>query len=58
MGTEEAFHPGQIVPQSGIYQCDGECGHQWSTDVKGHRFPPLNEDCKGNGWKLKAKAPV
>ncbi|MFF3671670.1 hypothetical protein [Microtetraspora malaysiensis] len=47
-----------IVPESGIYECDSGCGHQWSTDVKGHRFPPLPDGCKGGGWKLKAKAPI
>ncbi|MGX4695160.1 hypothetical protein [Streptomyces sp. JNUCC 63] len=53
--SDQIYHPGEIVPESGIYECD--CGqHQWSTDVKGHRFPPMHEGCSGSGWKLKAAA--
>lgn len=29
-----------IVPESGIYECDCGQSHEYSTDVKGHRFPP------------------
>ncbi|WP_433415000.1 hypothetical protein ACQP1V_36180 [Microtetraspora malaysiensis] len=58
MTDAESYRPGMIVPESGIYECDSGCGHQWSTDVKGHRFPPLPDGCKGGGWKLKAKAPI
>jgi len=38
----QVFHPGQIVPRSGIYRCtEGHHDHSYeSTDVKGHRFPP------------------
>ena len=52
------FHPGQIVPVSGIYRCDGEtCGHAFeSTDVKGHRFPPLPRGCRSSGWVLEKAA--
>jgi hypothetical protein len=51
--TDVVFHPGQIVPASGIYRCDTQCGHTFeSTDVKGHRFPPLPHDCPGEGWVL------
>jgi hypothetical protein len=47
------FHPGEIVPQSGIYQCDSGCGHPFeSTDVRGHRFPPLPDGCRGGRWVL------
>jgi hypothetical protein len=48
------FHPGQIVPASGIYRCSGgDDGHVFeSTDVKGHRFPPLPAGCRGEGWVL------
>jgi hypothetical protein len=48
------FHPGQIVPASGIYRCSGgHDGHVFeSTDVKGHRFPPLPAGCRGEGWVL------
>jgi hypothetical protein len=53
---EKVYHPGEIVPQSGIYQCDCGQGHQYSTDVEGHRFPPLQDTCSGNGWKLKTAA--
>jgi hypothetical protein len=49
----EVHHPGQIVPESGIYRCDSECGHTFeSTDVKGHRFPPVPGGCGGSGWVL------
>ncbi|GAA4509608.1 hypothetical protein GCM10023191_071000 [Actinoallomurus oryzae] len=53
----DVFQPGQVVPVSGIYECDSDCGHQWSTDVKGHRFPPLQDGCSGHGWKLVSKTP-
>ncbi|MYT48924.1 hypothetical protein GTW50_00135 [Streptomyces sp. SID7815] len=32
---QTAWHPGEIVPESGIYACDFGAGHHWSTDVKG-----------------------
>ncbi|MFK4068192.1 hypothetical protein [Streptomyces sp. NPDC029674] len=53
---EQIFQPGEIVPESGIYEC--RCGqhHRYSTDVRGHRFPPPQRDCTGTGWKLKAPA--
>ena len=51
------FHPGQIVPASGIYRCDDACDHTYeSTDVKGHRFPPLPHGCGGTGWVLERAA--
>ncbi|MFT9474773.1 hypothetical protein [Streptomyces sp. 11-1-2] len=49
-------HPGEIVPESGIYECNCGDSHEYSTDVKGHRFPPLPDRCTGNGWKLKTAA--
>jgi hypothetical protein len=50
----QVFHPGQIVPRSGIYRCDGhDEDHAYeSTDVAGHRFPPLPRGCRGEGWVL------
>jgi hypothetical protein len=53
----DVFHPGEIVPASGIYECDAGCGHQYSTDVEGHRFPPMRAGCAGKGWKLLSKTP-
>lgn len=53
----DVFHPGQKVPSSGIYECDAGCGHQYSTNVKGHRFPPMQDGCPGKGWKLASKTP-
>jgi hypothetical protein len=52
------YHPGQVVPISGIYRCAGdECDHRFeSTDVKGHRFPPLPVGCTGSGWVLERAA--
>ncbi|SDX91253.1 hypothetical protein SAMN05661080_01689 [Modestobacter sp. DSM 44400] len=55
MATDpHVFHPGQIVETSGIYRCDvAEDDHSFeSTDVKGHRFPPLPHGCQGGGWVL------
>jgi hypothetical protein len=51
-----AHRPGEIVAESGIYQCDCGQSHPFSTDVKGHRFPPLPEGCTGSGWKLQTPA--
>lgn len=50
------YRPGEIVPTSGIYECDCGHAHQWSTDVKGHRFPPPPDGCSGHTWKLKTEA--
>ncbi|MBI0317776.1 MULTISPECIES: hypothetical protein [Streptomyces violaceusniger group] len=52
----DVHHPGEIVPESGIYECDCGQAHDYSTDVKGHRFPPLPAGCTGEGWKLKTAA--
>jgi hypothetical protein len=50
---DTTFRPGEIVPASGIYRCEGGCDHRLeSTDVKGHRFPPLPPDCTGGRWVL------
>jgi hypothetical protein len=46
------YKPGQRVPVSGIYVCDAGCGHRYSVDVKGHRFPPTPPGCSGSGWRL------
>ncbi|GAA0316506.1 hypothetical protein GCM10010302_64500 [Streptomyces polychromogenes] len=54
--TKEWFHPGRIVPASGIYTCDCGGGHHWSTDVKTHRFPPLPPGCPGTSWTLDTDA--
>ncbi|MGW4303641.1 hypothetical protein [Streptomyces sp. NPDC004376] len=55
--SAELYHPGDVVPASGIYECDCGRAHEYSTDVKGHRFPPLRHDCGGHGWRLKAATP-
>jgi expansin (peptidoglycan-binding protein) len=48
---DDGFRPGQVVPASGIYRCDTGCGHSYaSTDVRGHRFPPLPDGCRGGRW--------
>ncbi len=54
----QVFHPGQIVPVSGIYGCTDEShGHRFeSTDVKGNRFPPMPADCSSEGWVLDTAA--
>jgi hypothetical protein len=46
----DSFHPGEYVPVSGFYECDAADKHSWSVDVKGHRFPPLPDGCKGGNW--------
>jgi hypothetical protein len=52
------YHPGQIVPVSGIYGCGEDAdGHRYeSTDVKGNRFPPMPAGCRGGGWVLDKSA--
>ncbi|WP_078865292.1 MULTISPECIES: hypothetical protein [unclassified Streptomyces] len=52
--SAKTYRPGEIVPQSGIYECDCEQRHEYSTDVKEYRLPPLHDRCGGGGWKLKA----
>lgn len=55
----QVYHPGETVPASGIYECDGQgCDHQWSTNVKGHTFPPMHGDCAGRGWRMKSQTPT
>ncbi len=51
----DRFRPGEIVPVSGLYRCDGGCSHDWSTDVAGKRFPPL--PCRGDFWVLRIRRP-
>lgn len=59
--SSEVFHPGQIVPVSGIYGCGEDAdGHRYeSTDVKGNRFPPtMPAGCTGEGWVLDKSASI
>ncbi|MFE4257252.1 hypothetical protein [Streptomyces sp. NPDC056883] len=58
MNDTNTWKPGEIVHQSGIYACDCGKEHLWSksTDVRGHRFPPLPYDCQGQGWTLRTQA--
>ncbi|MCW2901124.1 MAG: hypothetical protein JWO67_3389 [Streptosporangiaceae bacterium] len=51
-GSGDLHSPGEIVPESGFYECDGDDEHRWSTDVSGHRFPPMPQACRGSGWRL------
>jgi len=48
----DQFHPGQIVPVSGIYRCTTDTDHTFeSTDVKEHRFrhcPPVARAAPGS----------
>ena len=37
----------------GFYECVAGDKHSWSVNVRGHRFPPLPDGCKGGGWVLK-----
>lgn len=53
----DKFKPGDIVPDSGFYGCDSNCSHEYSTDVRGHPFPPLPHNCRGSHWVLRAKRP-
>lgn len=43
----KSWHPGEVVPDSGIYECDCGGGHHRSTYVRGHRFSPLPSGCSG-----------
>ncbi|MGW8395848.1 hypothetical protein ACWGLP_03990 [Streptomyces lydicus] len=54
--SEQVYHPGEIVPESGIYECDCAQHYEYITDVRGHRFPPVHKECSGSGWKLKDAA--
>ncbi|MFF7296155.1 hypothetical protein [Streptomyces sp. NPDC008265] len=58
MDETTRWKPGEVVPQSGIYACDCGKEHVWSksTDVRGHRFPPLPYDCAGQAWTLRTDA--
>ena len=49
---ERVYHPGGLVPASGMYECECAQRHRYSADVRGHRFPPLQEGRTGTGWKL------
>ena len=52
----QTFKPGDVVPQSGIYACTGcNVSNSFSTDVKGHRFPPSH--CHGALWRLVQATP-
>jgi hypothetical protein len=53
--TDRVYKPGERVPVSGIYVCDSGCGHRYSVDVKGQRFPPTPRDCAGSGWRLERR---
>ncbi len=48
----QLLHSGQKTPASGIYECDCGKGHRFSTDVEGHRLPPMPHGCQGRGWRL------
>jgi len=52
----QEFNPGEVVPESGIYICT-HCGSRqsFSTDVKGHRFPPGHHP--GAKWRLVERTP-
>ncbi|GAA3384024.1 hypothetical protein [Streptomyces racemochromogenes] len=58
MKQTEQWKPGEIVTQSDIYACDYGREHLWSksTDVRGHRFPPLPYDCPGRAWTLRTQS--
>ncbi|GGM16321.1 hypothetical protein GCM10010129_70630 [Streptomyces fumigatiscleroticus] len=54
--SDQVFPPGETVPVGGIYVCDCRQHQKYSTDVTGHRFPPLHDNCTGSGWQLRAPA--
>lgn len=58
MNNDMVYRPGEVVPETGMYECDTACGHSWSTDVQGDRFPPVPHECSGTGWKLATTTPV
>ncbi|MFF5728227.1 hypothetical protein [[Kitasatospora] papulosa] len=58
MGEEQrSWHPGEIVPESGIYECDCGAGHHWSTDVKGHRFGPAAQGRREPSGRTRTPTP-
>jgi hypothetical protein len=56
ISMERLYEPGALVPETGVYHCNGECTH--SYDVRGthipHHFPPVPDSCTGSGWVLEA----
>lgn len=53
MSEQRALNPGEFVPESGIYRCNGQSGScPHSVNVEGHRLPPLPSECQGSGWVL------
>ena len=55
----DRFHPGDLVPTSGLYECNTQCGHrfEWSTNVADKRFPPFRAGCRGAAWVLRVPRP-
>jgi hypothetical protein len=52
----QQFLPGERVPVSGVYSCSACSGTtNFSTDVKGHVFPPSH--CAGHRWQLVRATP-
>ncbi|WSD65781.1 hypothetical protein OIE69_43530 (plasmid) [Actinacidiphila glaucinigra] len=51
--TTRMHSPGEKVLASGICECTCGQGHRFtSTDVQGHTFPPVPQECSGVGWNL------
>ncbi|MFD4247613.1 hypothetical protein ACFWP3_39415 [Streptomyces sp. NPDC058525] len=58
MKETEQWRPAEIVAHSGSHA--RACGreHLWSksTDVRGHRSPPVSYDSPGHAWTLRTQA--
>jgi len=50
-----AYHPGEEVPISGIYNCEN-CGNQVACS-KGDNFPPCSKHCKEAEYTLLYRTP-
>ncbi|MGW0561649.1 hypothetical protein ACWDZ4_13780 [Streptomyces sp. NPDC003016] len=53
---KSSWHPGEIVSAGGVYACDCDGEHHWSTEAKGHRVPPLPSGCTAEFWKVQKPA--
>ncbi len=58
IGETVTVKPGHRAPVSGYDDCDTGCGHRRSTDVHGHRMPPLPDGYRGGTWRPSERRPT
>ena len=44
------FERGFVIPEGGLYKCDGGCNHDYNPVEAGALFPPLPPGCHGTLW--------